>query len=134
MAQTNKDRNTPMMDGQLLRLPMAAGVTIAAGTIVTVSSTDGMAYGLANPSMVAVGRAEEYRQNNGAAGSEFVQVRRGKAFKWDNSTNDPVPATALFRPCYMQDNQTVCRSSLGGQLPLMGTVIQIDPDGVWVLM
>ncbi|MBA4709567.1 hypothetical protein [Aquitalea aquatica] len=134
MALTSKDRNTPMMDGQLLRLPMAAGITIPAGTIVMVSNGDGMAYGVANPSMVAVGRAEESKQNSGAAGSEFVLVRRGKAFKWDNSQTDPIPATALCRPCYVQDNQTVRRSDQGGQLPLAGTIIQIDPDGVWVQM
>ncbi|WP_062789382.1 hypothetical protein [Aquitalea pelogenes] len=134
MAQTNKDRNTPMMDGQLLRLPMAAGVTIPAGSLVTVSNNDGMAYSFPNPSMVAVGRAEENKQNSGAAGSEFVLVRRGKAFRWDNSPNDPVPATNLYRPCYVQDNQTVRRTDMGGQMPQAGTVIQIDPDGVWVLM
>ncbi|RMC99874.1 hypothetical protein EAY64_06075 [Aquitalea palustris] len=134
MAQTSKDRNTPMMDGKLLRLPMAAGVTIPAGTIVMVSNGDGMAYGVANSSMVAVGRAEESKQNSGAAGSEFVLVRRGKAFKWDNSPNDPITATALCRPCYVQDNQTVRLGSLNGQLPLAGTIIQIDPDGVWVQM
>ncbi|BBF84890.1 phage protein [Aquitalea magnusonii] len=133
MAQTNKDRNTPMMDGQLLNLPMASGISIPAGTIVTVHNSTGMAYaGVSNVNTVAMGRAEENKQNNGADGSVFIQVRRGKAFKWDNSPTDPVIATGLGRPCYVQDNQTVCRS--GNGLSLAGTVIQIDPDGVWVLM
>ncbi|WP_199052939.1 hypothetical protein [Aquitalea sp. ASV15] len=133
MAQTYKDRNTPMMDGQLLNLPMGAGISIPAGTIVTVHNSTGMAYaGVSNVNTVAMGRAEESKQNSGADGSVSILVRRGKAFKWDNSPTEPVTATGLGRVCYVQDNQTVCRN--GNNLCVAGTVLQIDPDGVWVQM
>lgn len=129
MAALTSDRNTPEREGKILVLPMAAGVTIFAGSIVVVNATGYAAPGSTAVNLKAAGRAEEYRVNSGNNGEAVIKVRRG-AFKFANAEADPV--TALLSTCYIVDDQTVAATNGTNTRSAAGKVLAIDADGVWV--
>lgn len=128
------DRNTPMKDGELISVPVAASVKIFAGSLVAAS-----ALGLATPGAVAttltyLGRAEEQVDNSlGGASAKNVLVRRGRAFKFKNYATDPVVQADLGKVCYIFDDEQVAHSDGTGARSAAGKVVGVDSDGVWVL-
>jgi hypothetical protein len=128
------DRNTPMKDGKLISVPLAAGVKIFAGSLVAATAT-----GLATPGAIAatltyLGRAEEQIDNTGgAASAKSVLVRRGEAFKFANLAADPVTQASMGKVCYIADDQTVALTNGGATRSAAGTVIGVEADGVWIL-
>ncbi|MEX0732849.1 MAG: hypothetical protein WED00_05710 [Aquisalimonadaceae bacterium] len=129
----NKDRNTPMQDGELVAVPVAAGVEIFAGSLVVADATGYAAPGSEADDVTYLGRAEEHVDNaDGDDGDVSVRVRRGKAFKWANSGTDPIDQAGLGQTCFIEDDETVSATDNTGARSAAGTVIQIDDDGVWV--
>jgi len=127
------DRNTPMKDGELVPVPIAANVKIYSGALVAINATGYAAPGAASAALTYFGRAEEYVDNTGGAdGAKTVLVRRGKAFKWVNSGADAVTQASLGKPCFIVDDYTVGGTSANGTRSPAGFVLQIDADGVWV--
>lgn len=128
------DRNTPMKDGKLISVPLAAGVKIFAGSLVAANAA-----GLATPGATAatltyLGRAEEQIDNtSGAASAKSVLVRKGEAFKFANLAADPVTQASMGKVCYIADDQTVALTNGGATRSAAGTVIGVEADGVWVL-
>lgn len=134
MTATTQDRNTPMKDGELVSVPLAADVAIPAGTMVAANAAGFATPGALSAALVYLGRAEEVGNNlGGAAGAKTILVRRGKAFKWANDPSDPVTQASLGRACYIADNQTVAKSNGTNTRSQAGIVIGIDADGVWVI-
>ncbi|MBU0665354.1 MAG: hypothetical protein KJ990_12535 [Proteobacteria bacterium] len=127
------DRNTPMKDGEVISVPVAANVKIYAGSLVAASAT-----GLATPGAVAttltyLGRAEEQADNTGGAASAInVLVKRGKAFKFKNYATDPVVQADLGKVCYIFDDEQVAHTDGTGARSAAGKVIGVEADGVWV--
>ena len=128
------DRNTPMKDGKLISVPLAAGVKIFAGSLVAATAT-----GLATPGATAttltyLGRAEEQIDNtSGAASAKSVLVRKGEAFKFANLAADPVTQASMGKVCYIADDQTVALTNGGATRSAAGIVIGVEADGVWIL-
>ncbi len=128
------DRNTPMRDGKLISVPLAAGVKIFAGSLVAATAT-----GLATPGATAatltyLGRAEEQIDNtSGAASAKSVLVRKGEAFKFANLAADPVTQASMGKVCYIADDQTVALTNGGATRSAAGVVIGVEADGVWIL-
>ena len=128
------DRNTPMKDGKLISVPLAAGVKIFAGSLVAATAT-----GLATPGATAatltyLGRAEEQVDNTGgAASAKSVLVRRGEVFKFANLAADPVTQASMGKVCYIADDQTVALTNGGATRSAAGAVIGVEADGVWIL-
>lgn len=128
------DRNTPMKAGNLISVPLAAGVKIFAGSLVAATAA-----GLATPGATAatltyLGRAEEQIDNtSGAASAKSVLVRKGEAFKFANLAADPVTQASMGKVCYIADDQTVALTNGGATRSAAGTVIGVEADGVWVL-
>lgn len=128
------DRNTPMKDGKLISVPLAAGVKIFAGSLVAATAT-----GLATPGATAatltyLGRAEEQIDNtSGAASAKSVLVRKGEAFKFANLAADPVTQASMGKVCYIADDQTVALTNGGATRSAAGVVIGVEADGVWIL-
>lgn len=127
------DRNTPMMDGDLIAVPVAAAVKIYGGALVAASATGYAAPGTAALNLSYLGRAEEAVDNTaGADGAKTVLVRRGKAFKFKNSGADAVAQADFGKPCFIADDETVAKTSGGGVRSVAGIVVGVESDGVWV--
>lgn len=128
------DRNTPMKDGELVSVPVAASVKIYAGALVAASATGYATPGATATTLTYLGRAEEMVDNTGGgAGAKSVLVRRKKAFKWKNSGTDAVTQAELGKTCYIVDDQTVSKTNAGGNTQsAAGKVAGVDSDGVWV--
>lgn len=133
MTATAKDRNTPMKDGELVAVPVAANAVIPAGVIVVANATGFAANGTTATGLTYLGRSDEAVDNTGGAdGAKNILVRRGKAFLFDNLGADPVTQASLGKLCYIADNQTVAGTSASNTRSAAGTVIGVDADGVWV--
>lgn len=129
MAALTRDRNTPEREGDILVLPVAAGVTIFTGSLVVVNTAGFAAPGTVAVGLKAAGRAEEYLINTGVNGSVSIKVRRG-VFKFANLEADPV--TLLLSTCYIADDQTVAATSGTNTRSVAGKVLAIETDGIWV--
>lgn len=127
------DRNTQMKDGELIAVPVAATKKIFAGSLVAANATGYATPGAVAATLTYLGRAEETVDNTaGADGAVSVLVRRGKAFKFANSTADAVTQASLGKVCYIEDDQTVSATSDTGARSAAGKVVGVDTDGVWV--
>ncbi|WP_215782019.1 hypothetical protein [Paludibacterium sp. B53371] len=134
MTATTQDRNTPFKDGELIVVPVAAGVKIPAGTIVVANASGFGAPGATATTLAYLGMADAAIDNSaGADGAVGVPVRRGKAFKFANDGTDPVTQASLGRPCFIVDNQTVAKTNGTNTRSQAGIVVAVDADGVWVL-
>ncbi|WP_047257996.1 hypothetical protein [Chromobacterium subtsugae] len=145
MTAATADRNTPMRDGEVITVPVAAGQIIRSGLIVCANPNGFALEGKTEADLVYLGRAERYVDNSqGTDGARLVEIRRGKMFKWANASDDPITQACIGQRCYVEDNQTVAKTNgyiaANGATPatpatrsLCGTVYGIDSDGVWVL-
>jgi len=128
------DRTTEQKDGELISIPVKANVKCYAGGIAVTSG------GYAAPGSVAttltyVGMFTETVDNTGGAdGAKSVLVRRGRAFKWGNSTGaDEVTAVSVMADCYIVDDETVADNDGTATRSKAGKIIGVDATGVWVL-
>ncbi len=126
------DRNTPRREGDLLALPVAAGVKIYAGALVAVNAAGYAVPGSTAANLKAAGRAEGQVDNTGGVdGAQTVTVRRG-VFKWANAGADPVGQAHVLSDCYIVDDQTVAATDGAGTRSKAGKVLGVDVNGVWV--
>ncbi|MBU9231436.1 hypothetical protein DN523_29255 [Burkholderia multivorans] len=133
MSATTQDRNTPYIDGEIVGVPVKANTVIRAGVIVCASAAGLAVEGSTAANLTYLGRADQYVDNStGADGAKTVQVRRLKAFKWENLGTDAVTQAQLGKVCYVADNQTVAATDGAGTRSKAGIVVGIDADGVWV--
>lgn len=127
------DRNTPMEEGELISVPVAAGAKIFAGALVVANATGYAAPGSTALNLTYLGRAEGFVDNTGGAdGAVSVNVRRLKAFKFANSGTDAVTQADLGKTCYIVDDETVSATDGAGTQSAAGKVIGLDANGVWV--
>ena len=132
MALT-KDRHTPMMDGELIGVPMAAGAKIFAGALVVANANGYAEPGKAAANLTYLGRAERAVDNTGGAdGAKTALVRRRKAFLFANHSADLVTQAELGKTCYIVDDQTVAKTNGGNARSPAGRVLGVDAEGVWV--
>lgn len=121
------DRNTPLMDAECIGVPVKAGQTIFAGSIVCVDAAGLAVPGANTAGLTYVGRAEERVSSVGKQdGNVSVLVRRGAAFKW--AVDSAIPASKLMKDVFVFDDQTVAAT---GSVRA-GVVVRIEHDGVWV--
>ncbi|MBO3701059.1 MAG: hypothetical protein J5W83_00760 [Candidatus Accumulibacter sp.] len=133
MSALAADRNTPLKDGELIAVPVAAAAKIFAGALVAASATGFATPGATATTLTYLGRAEAMADNTaGANGAISVQVRRKKAFKWANLGADLVVQADLGKNCYIVDDQTVAKTNGGSTRSVAGKVLGVESDGVWV--
>ena len=60
-------------------------------------------------------------------------VRQGTFKVANGAAADALAIGDVGNLCYAADDQTVAKTA-GANLPVAGTVIEVDPDGVWVQM
>ncbi|WP_028535604.1 hypothetical protein [Paludibacterium yongneupense] len=134
MTAATADRNTGYREARIVAIPVAAGQIVHAGLLVMVNANGFALEGKTEADLTYAGRAEQYVDNSaGADGAKSVQVSRGVAFKWANSTDDPIGQSSFGKPCFVEDNQTVAKTNSNNTRAQAGIVLGIDPDGVWVL-
>lgn len=135
MAALTQDRDTRRRDGDLFSLPVAASAKIYGGAIVCINSSGYAVPGSTATGLTPVGRAEEQVDNSGGQnGDEIVSVRRG-VFRYANSAGGDIITTAeIGTVVYAVDDQTVAKTSASGTRSRAGFVVDVDSDGVWVLM
>jgi hypothetical protein len=127
------DRNTPMKDAEIVSVPVAANAVIYAGAIVVANASGYAAPGSMAANLTYLGRADRYVDNTGGAnGDKTALVRRGKAFKWKNSSSDALTQAELGKICYIVDDETVAKTDGTSSRSAAGIVLGIEADGVWV--
>ena len=138
MTALTRYRDTKRMgDGvhpDILDLLVADNVHIFKGAIVGLAGGYAAPAGASCTKVVGIAESEaDNTQPGHAVGALHLRVRQG-TFKVGNSAAADVLAIGdVGSLCYAADDQTVAKTA-GANLPVAGTVIQVDPDGVWVQM
>ena len=133
MVALTADRNTPMKDGKIVAVSVAANAVCFAGGIAVANATGYAAPGSTALNLTYLGRFEESVDNTGGAdGAVTVDVRRGKAFKFANDATNPVTQASMGKVCYIVDDQTVAINNGAGTRSAAGIVMGVDANGVWV--
>lgn len=127
------DRNTPMRDGEVVSLGVAASKRIYAGALVARDAGGYATPGATATGLVGIGRAEARADNtSGADGDMSVEVRKG-VFQFANSQGgDAITTADIGADCYIVDDQTVARTDGTGTRSVAGKVFDVDSGGVWV--
>lgn len=130
MTALTQDRNTAQRAGDEFNHPMAAAAHIFAGSIVVLDASKDAAPGSAATGLIAIGRAEEEKDNSaGSAGDLTVQVRKG-VFSFANDGS--IARADIGGSAYIVDDQTVADTDGTGTRSLAGEIVQVDSDGVWI--
>lgn len=124
-------RDTIERVGEVWAVPVAANAKIDQGELVVIDA------GYAKPgataeNLIALGRAEESKDNTGGAnGAVYIVVRRG-VFAYDNaSAGNAVTAAELGKTIYINDASTVTKTATGRSAA--GVCRGFTDDGqVWV--
>lgn len=116
----------------LLKVPVAAGVKLYAGSMVMIDA------GYLKPAATATGkkicgRVEKLYDNTAGSNGDLVaEVRRG-TFKWNNSSSGDLIAQAdVGKVCYAVDDQTVAKTDGSAARSPAGVILQVEADGVFV--
>ena len=127
------ERQTLRRDLGLFSVPVKAGAVIVAGLAAAVDATGYAVPVTAATGLTYLGRYEDSVDNStGGNGDVYVLVRNACAFKFDNSTTDPVTQASFGKLCYLADGQTVAKTAASNTLSAAGRVVGIDENGVWV--
>ena len=128
---------TEMRDGELIPVPLKAGAVVLVGTFALVDDTG---FAVASTAAIAatqkvMGVGDSSADNtDGESGDVQACVRRKKQFLFRNSTTDAVTQAELGEDVFVEDNQTVAKTT-GAGLPVAGKFMGFDTqftDCVWV--
>lgn len=127
------DRNTPMMDAEIIGVPLAANKKAYAGGIACADASGYATPGATATTLTYLGRFEETVDNTGGSnGDKTVRIRRGKAFKFKNKSDDLVTQAELGKTVYVVDDETVAKTSGTNTRSAAGKCLGVESDGVWV--
>lgn len=128
------DRNTQMMDAEIIAFSVAASTTIEAGKLVAVNAAGYAVEAADTAGLIVHGRAEEKVDNSsGSNGDKTVKVRRNKAFKYANSSGNAATIANIGDNLYVEDDETV--STDGGTNSIVaGKCLGVESDGVWIVI
>ncbi|WP_194745728.1 hypothetical protein [Thermaurantiacus tibetensis] len=127
-----EDRNTPRREGVELSIPMAANTTIFGGALVMLNASGLATRGAVATGQRAVGVALERKTNGAVAGAERIRVAPG-IYRFRNGTGaDEIVQADVGAPCFILDDDQVAKTNGGGTRSAAGTVIAVEPAGVWV--
>ncbi|MFQ3664678.1 MAG: hypothetical protein SNJ79_01390 [Sphingomonadaceae bacterium] len=132
MVALTEDRNTPRREGLDFVYPMVANTTIFAGALVMLNASGQARPGAVATGQRAVGRAEERKTNGSVAGAETIRVTPG-IFRYANSAAaDEIVQADVGANCFIVDDQTVAKTNGSNSRSVAGTVMSVEPAGVWV--
>lgn len=128
---------TEMRDGELMPVPLKAGAVVLVGTFALVDDTG---FAVASTTAIAatqktIGVWDGSADNTaGEDGEVLATARRKKQFLFRNSKTDPVTQAQFGEDVFVEDNQTVAKTT-GAGLPVAGKFMGFDTqftDCVWV--
>jgi hypothetical protein len=132
MTALTQDRNTPYRTGESFRDPVAASVTIFAGSLVCLDASGNAVPGATATTLIARGRAEEQVDNaSGSAGDKTVNVRPG-VFRFANHGGDAIDRADIGGTAWIVDDKTVAATDGSSSRSAAGVIVDLDADGVWV--
>lgn len=128
---------TEQRAGCVMPLGLLASAIVLQGTFAVVDTSG---YGIDSQKVggadqICLGVYAESVENTGADGEAIVMVERKKQFLVKNSSTDPVSQADLGIKVYVEDNQTIAKTSNNGSLSLAGTFMGFDSqykNYVWV--
>lgn len=126
----NQDRDTHRSELTLFSDPVAASTRIFGGSIVMLDASGNAVPGATATDLTPRGIAQEFVDNSdGSAGDLVVQSRRG-AFHLENDGS--VTRADIGGQAYVVDDQTVANSNGTDSRSALGTIVDVDANGVWV--
>jgi hypothetical protein len=131
MPPLTDDRNTPELGYGSMTGLLGASQTIFAGALLMRNAAGHIIRGATATGAVGVGRAEE-RKTSTSAGVTGIVYRPG-TFRYANSASaDEITAADIGRACWIVDDETVARTNGSNTRSKAGTVVAVEPLGVWV--
>jgi len=133
MAALTGDRKTPIREGGIIALGVAAAKKIFAGALVAIDASGNATPGATATTLKGAGRADAHADNSaGAAGDITVAIRKG-VFRFANSAAaDEITDAEIGDDCYIVDDQTVAKTDGTATRSVAGKVFDVGADGVWV--
>ena len=129
MAST-VSRNTDSRPGNRAAYPVAAATVLLLGTLVALDANGRLVPASDTNGLKGVALAyEEIDNSAGAAGAVLGTVAFG-IFKFNNSATQALTAADVGTICYVEDNDTVAKTS--DHKVKAGIVVEVEADGVWV--
>ncbi len=134
MTALTADRDTVNRSGLLFSYPAKGGVMFFVGAIAAIDTATGLATkGTESTTLKGAGIVQERVDNTaGADGAANVPIRRGLWRVANSAGADQLTLKDVNSPGYIVDDQTVAKTDGGGKRSVAGTVIDIDPGGVWI--
>ncbi|KUY93093.1 MULTISPECIES: hypothetical protein [Burkholderia] len=134
MAALTADRNTLSRSGVLFSYPAKSGVLFYVGAIAAIDTATGLiTKGAESATLKGAGIVQEQVDNTAAAdGAANVTIRRGQWLVANSAGADQLTLKDVGMPAYIVDDQTVAKTDGGGKRSVAGTVVDIDPGGVWI--
>lgn len=123
--------DAPERAAEFCVLPVAAGTTIYAGTLVAIDAAGNAVLASNTVGLRVVGRAEEdvVAGVNSFRGDATLRVKRG-CFRYANSSTSPVVAATVGKVVFVEDSQTVAVATSNSIKA--GVVIDVDSSGVYI--
>lgn len=128
MSALIRDREMLKQQGKQFVHPIAAGEVMYLGAMVFLNATGYAITGIAAVNLKIAGVAIQHKDNSsGLDGDLDIEIEKG-VFSFDNAGD--IDRSHIGTPCYALDDQTVSSDAAGKSV--VGTIMQIDSDGVWV--
>lgn len=123
--------NTPERPNLSIAYPLAAATKVFAGTLAALDANGRMVPAADTAGLRVVGRAEDTFDNSAGAAAAISGVAKRSTFKFANSGTQPLLAADIGKECFVEDDQTVAKTSTNKVKA--GRFVALDADGgVWV--
>lgn len=130
MTALTQDRPTPRRADEDYNDPVGSGVEIFAGSIVVLNATGYAVPATTATGLVPRGVAQEHVDNSGGGDGDVTVATRKGLFRFTN--DGTVARVDIGGTAYIVDDQTVADNDGGATRSALGTIKDVDADGVWV--
>lgn len=132
MAST-ASRNTDSRPGNRLALPVAAATLLYLGTIACIDANGRLVAGADADGLTLAGLVYEEADNSAGAAGDITGTTALGIYKFNNSATEALAAADVGTICYIEDNDTVAKTST--HKVKAGVFLGLDADGgAWVDM
>jgi len=135
MTALTDDKRTIWRNGSALAVAVAANAVIYQGAMVQRNAAGYAVPATATAANVMMGIADSTVDNTGGANGDIdVALTRNRIVLLVNDGTNPVTIAHRMLDCYVVDDQTVSSSHAVNTRPVAGKLIDVTPEGAWVLI